>query len=285
MKNTNDAFSVPSRTHSGGTIAVVIGILLAGAAIHSQAQEISIANSSATFDSVNGALENWTLGGSQQMDQESFYYSVGSGDLSSIGSISTGTTLSGTSSGITEKFANSTLGLTTAFQLGPVGAGGANLSTTISLQNLSGTSQTFHFYQLSYFDLGGSVSGQNVQFPGTTLPYQVVQNGNGGILTGTLNALGGGQLASVAEIAGIYNASNFGLQIGSPAPTFSDSPLSASGDVEFAYEISANLAANSSLTISEFQAVPEPSSAALILACLAGGFLVLRLRGPAFSKK
>ncbi|MGH8023479.1 MAG: hypothetical protein ACRED1_07845 [Limisphaerales bacterium] len=285
MKNTHDGFWVLTRTHRGGAIAGAIGILLVGAAVQSQAQEISIPNSSATFASANGALGNWTLGGSQQMDQESFYYSVGSGDLYSIGSISAGTTPSETSSGITEKYANSTLGLTTAFQLGPVGSGGANLSTTISLQNLSGSSQTFHFFQLSYFDLGGTLSGQNVQFLGTTVPYQVIQTGNGETLTGTLNALGGGQMALVEEIAGIYDGSNFGLQIGSPAPAFSDSPLSASGDVDFAYEISATLGANSSLTISEFQAVPEPSPVALILACLAGGLFVPWLRVPAFSKK
>ncbi|HEV2327802.1 MAG TPA: PEP-CTERM sorting domain-containing protein [Verrucomicrobiae bacterium] len=282
MKKNNKAVSVLFRMYRGGMIGG-LGLISAAFAISGNAQMLSVPNSSVSIGTTSGGVFTWNLNGVQQMDEQTFFYSVGSGTLNSISSISSGTTTSQTTSSLTEKYANSTLGLTTGYSLGQ-SAFGANLSTSISLQNLSGISQTFHFYQFSYFDLGGSFSGQNVQFLETTVPYEVVQTGGGGGMTGTISALAGGGLASVEEVAGVYNGSNFGLASGNPAPTFTDSPLSASGNVDFAYEISATLAANSSITISELQSVPEPSTVALISSGLIGVGL-LRWRGLAVLKK
>jgi len=283
MKKNNEAVSVLFRMYRGGIIAGLMGTIFAASAISGNAQELSVPNSSLSVGTTSGGVFTWNANGAQQMDEQTFFYSVGSGTLNSISSISSGTTTAQTSSSLTEKYANSTLSLTTGYSLGQSGSG-ANLSTSISLQNLSGTSQTFHFYQFSYFDLGGSFSGQNVQFLETTVPYEVVQTASGGGLTGTISALAGGGLASVEETAGVYNGSDFGLASGNPAPTFTDSPLSASGNVDFAYEISATLAANSSITISELQTVPEPSTVALVSSGLIGAGL-LRWRRLAIFKK
>jgi hypothetical protein len=263
MKKTNDAFSVLIRMCRSGIIAGLMGMLLVATA--AKAQLLSVPNSSISVSTTSGQLSNWNLNGTREMQLQAFYYSVGSGDVYSISSISSGTTTAQSSSSLTENYANSTLSLTTGYSLGQT-ASGANLSSSISLQNLSGASQTFHFYQYSDFTLGGTASGQNVQFLETTIPYEVEQTGNGQVMTGTLSALAGGGLATVEEVAGVYDGTDFGLGNGVPAPTFSDTPLSASGNVDFGYEITATLAANSSLTLSELQAVPEPSSVALVTA-------------------
>lgn len=270
MKKTNDAFSVLFRACRGGIIAGLMGVLLT-TAFEGKAQVLSIPNSSVSVSTTSGSLSSWALNGTSQMQSQAFYYSLGSGNVFSISSISSGTTTAQTSSSLTENYLNSTLSLTTGYSLGVLASGsGASLSTSITLQNLSGASQTFHFYQFSDFALGGITSGQNVKFLGTTIPYEVEQTQGSQVMTGTLSALAGGGLASVEEVAGVYNGTDFGLGNGVAAPTFSDTPLSASGNVDFAYEISATLAANSSLTISEVQAVPEPSSLMLISAGVLG---------------
>jgi hypothetical protein len=85
----------------------------------------------------------------------------------------------------------------------------------------------------------------------------------------------------VEEAAG---TSNFGLGNGNPAPNLTGSPLSASGSVDYAYEIDATVANGATIVISETQMVPEPSDFSLLLAGLAG-FVAFGRRGLAFLKK
>src|SRR5215469_16189337 len=99
MKKNNDAFLVPSLKRRSGVIAVVFGVLVAAPVIDSQAQTLSVPNSSIGVDTTNG-LYNWTLNGTSEMDVQSFYYSVGSGNLFTVGSISPGSTTSQTSSSL-----------------------------------------------------------------------------------------------------------------------------------------------------------------------------------------
>jgi hypothetical protein len=78
---------------------------------------------------------------------------------------------------------------------------------------------------------------------------------------------------------------NLGLGNGNPAPNFADTSLSASGaGVEYGYEFNLTLAGNSGITISELQAVPEPSSIALISSGILG-LALLRRRTLALFKK
>lgn len=270
MKNTNDAFSVLPRTQRGGIIAGFIGILLATSAIQGNAQTytISVADSSLQLN-LAGGLSEWTAGGVNELANQWYYYSIDGGAEYPINAISAPSTptFSGLALGgriintnLTTSYANSTLSLTTAYTLGVQG-GGSTLNSAITIENLSGTSQTIQFYQLSDFMLGGIAGGQTVQFLETTSPYGVLQTGNGGILTGTVSGLIGGTSTSVEVMAG---NSNFGLGNGNPAPTFNDSSISATGNVEFAYEFVATVAPDSSVTINELQSVPEPSSLGMV---------------------
>ncbi|MGH7978350.1 MAG: hypothetical protein ACREE6_03180 [Limisphaerales bacterium] len=288
MKKTNSAF-LGSRSDGGRVIACLLGILLAVSAIQGKAQTytISVADSSLQLN-LNGGISEWTSGGVNQLADQWYYYAV-NGTEYPINTISapSAPTFSGLALGgrmidtnLTTTYANSTLSLTTSYTLGIQGSG-STLNSAITIENVSGSTQTIQFYQLSDFALGGMSGGQTVQFLETTNPYAVLQTGNGAMLTGTISGLIGGTSTSVEEMAG---SGNFGLGNGNPAPSFNDSSLTATGDADFAYEFIATVAPGSSVSISELQTVPEPSAAAVALA----GLLVvglLRRRGLAPFKK
>lgn len=289
MNRTSKAAASHSWTLPGALVATVT--LFSASIIQSQAQDytISARNTSLQID-LGGStpgLSDWTIGGVNQLEQQWFYYSLGSGAVNSIDTIAPWSTptLTGTynpalmvvtATNLSETYANSALSVTTGFSLEsqPVGSGQATLQTQVTLENVSGTSQTFHFYQYSHFGLGGASGGQTVQFTETNTPYEVVQSGTGGPLVGTITSVTGGVNDLVGEAAAIYDGSQLGLENGNPAPSFNDTELSAGpGNVNFGYEITATLANDSSITISEIQLVPEPSSLALI----GSGILVFAL--------
>jgi hypothetical protein len=256
-----------------GVIGIVIGILFAGAVLKSEAQ---VTNLSAPGTSIqislggaNPGISDWLVDGINQLNYQWFYYSVGAGTVNSIDTISPWTAPTFVNSQpnpfLTETYANSTLSVKTTYQLQGASAlsGRAGLETTINLENLSGAAQTFHLYQYSDFDLGNVLGNQTVQFAGTGTPYQVTQFGtSGGQMVGTISALG----ATVEEMAGLEGTNLLGLFPGSPAPVYNDSSLSAGpgGQVAYAYEIDITLNPDQSLTLSELQTVPEPSTTALI---------------------
>jgi hypothetical protein len=293
MKNTINAFSIRSWMYRGGLIGAFSGFLFSASTLQNQAQTFNLdVQDTAVQVNLAGGISSWTLNGINELSQQWFYYSVGGSPVNSIDTISpwSSPTLGGqvvlgtlVNTNLTETYANSTLSVKTKYTLGE-NSSGATFSTAITLENVSSTSQTFNFYQYSHFGLGGSSSGQNVQFLGTTSPYEVTQNGNGAFLTGTLTALAGGSPSTAEEIAGVYDGTQFGLENGDAAPSFTDTSLSATGNVDFGYEFTATLAPGTSLSISEIQSVPEPTSLALISAGLFGVGLV-RKSASRFSKK
>ena len=262
----------------GGQIGIlkstVIAILLAGSAFKSGAQTYNLSTGDSSVQ-INGgsspAVSDWTAAGVTEMPQQAFYYSVGSGNVNSIDTINSWTLLSQSATALSGTYVNSTLGVTNTYSLQDEYNGSTELSaltTTISLQNVSDSSQTFHFYQYSDFTIGGTPAGQDVEFTGTGFPYTVYQfnpnNIGEGFLEGNI-AIGLG--VTVGEVAGINDGTDFGLGENVPAPNFNSTDLTAGpGPVDFGYEFTATLAPLSSITITETQTVPvpEPSSMALI---------------------
>jgi hypothetical protein len=265
----------------------LIAILFAGTVVQSGAQIYPLsAQDSSVQINVAGGVSDWMIDGVNQLNQQWFYYSVGSGPVYSIDTIaswSTPTISHGSAPTLTEMYANSTISVKTQYILQgqASGSGMATLGDAITINNPSATAQTYHFYQYSDFYLGGVSGGQYVQFNsnGAGTAYQVIQTGlTGATLTGTVTALSGGTSVSPEEQAGIYDGTQFGLGNGNPAPLLNNTLNAGPGNVVYAYEWDVTLAASgnpgSSLTISEIQAVvPEPSSVALV----ASGMLVLAL--------
>jgi hypothetical protein len=265
----------------------LIAILFAGAVIQSGAQICTPAIRDTSLQiNLAGGLSDWTIDGVNQLNQQWFYYSVGSGPVYSIDTIAPwstptiSTNLGKTQITLSEIYANATISVGTTYVLGssPVGSGKATLTQTLTINNPSATTaQVFHFYQYSDFDLGGVSEGQNLQFNdnGAGKYYQVVQTGSTGItLTGLVTSVSGGSSVQYEVQAGTYDGTRFGLGNGNSAPLLNNTLTAGPGNVDYAYEWDATLAGGSSIIISELQTVvPEPSSVALV----ASGMLALAL--------
>jgi len=286
MKNINDAFSVLWRTRIGCVIGAVIPLLVIGTAVQSTAQTISVANSSLQLNATSGSLTSWTVNGQNELNSQSYYYSIGGNPVNSIGTISApstpifgGQSFLGTllSTNVSVTYENSALDVTTKYIL-ETQSGGAELASTFTIVNPTAASEVLSFYQYSDFALGGA-GGQSMQFLLGTTNYAMLQNGHGMYLNGELSAIVGGVPATVGEIAGPYDGTQFGLGNGNPAPLFNNSVLSASGsNVNFGYEFEATLNPGSALVISEIQTVPEPSCIALVSVGMLGVGLLKNLR-------
>jgi len=262
----------------------LIAILFAGTVVQSEADIYTIgARDTSMQIDLAGGVSQWTVDGVNQLNLQSFYYSVGSSPAASIYTLglpsapTITTNFSKTTVTLNTTYANSTVSVGTLFSLqsSPVGSGKATLAQTLTINNLSATAQVFHFYQYSDFDLGGVSGGQNVQFSsnGSGQQYQVVQTGSGTILTGLVTAVTGGSFGQSEVQAGLFDGNQFGLGSGNPV-TLNNTLTAGPGNVDYAYEWDATLAAGSSITISEIQTVvPEPSSVTLV----ASGMLALAL--------
>ena len=259
----------------------LVAILFASTVVQSEAQIYTIgARDTSLQIDLAGGLSPWAVDGVNQLNLQSFYYSVGSGPAASIYSIglpsapSLTTNISKTIVALNTTYANATLSVGTLFSLqsSPVGSGKATLAETFTINNLSATTQVFHFYQYSDFDLGAVSGGQSLQFSssGSGQQYQVVQTDSSGrSLTGLITGVTGGSSAQSEVQAGLYDGTRFGLG-GGGSVTLNNTLSAGPGNVDYAYEWDATLAAGSSLTISEIQSdiqsvlVPEPSSVTLV---------------------
>jgi len=150
------------------------------------------------------------------------------------------------------------------------GSDRSTIAESITINNPSAVSQTYHFYQYSDFDLAGVAGNQSVLFTASGGSYKAVQTGlAGGSLVDTVTALSSGANVQPEVQAGLYDGTQFGLMNGNPAPTLNNTLSAGLGDVVYAYEWDVTIAPTTgALTISEIQTVPEPSSVALISAGL-----------------
>jgi hypothetical protein len=217
----------------------------------------------------SAGLTNWTVNGQNIATQQWFYYAIGGGSQASIdtlGLTSSGTFIvgSGTRGGYAIYSGSNGLGIEVDYMLtGGSSNKQSDLSETIRLTNTSGTSQTYHFFQYSNFNLSGG-SSDTVQFPnpntvnqvGGGLPLQTVvaptpNEHEGALFPSTLNHLTSGSA---------YTLNN--------TPAIGDGPLGP-GNVTWAYQWDPVLTNGQSFIISNDQhidpgtPVPEPSTVAL----------------------
>jgi hypothetical protein len=267
----------------GGHVCAFAIVALAGGVFQAEAQSymLSQKDSSVQIDLSSG-LSNWHIDNVNQVNQQWFYYRVGStGPEASIDTIASPSSVSSSSNSINSKlnatYVNATISVQTVYTLQgqTPGSGKATLSESITVKNTSALTQDFHFYQYSDFDLGGVSGDQNVQFynNGSSSYYEVIQTGGLSTLTETATA----SAANTSEVqAGLYGATLLGLADG-VATTLDNTLLAGPGNVVYGYEWDVTLAPGGSLGISKIlSVVPEPS--VITLAALGAGIVALLRR-------
>jgi hypothetical protein len=236
-------------------------------------------NSSVTMNSTE--VGNWTVAGINQLDQEEFFYRIGnSGGQSPLSAL---TPVSATA--LSSTVEQLTYGSSSGFQVvvkysltgGAIGSDSSDLTETVKVSNPGMSSQTFHLFDYTNFNLDDSTTGQTVTITG----------GN----TATVAGDGWQAQTVVSGKPNEYEASNTAaspdllshISSTSKAYTLKDVAAAAAGDGEWAFEWDLNVGCDSSCLISidkdikatPLQIVPEPVSGAIVLLGL-GGLSMMR---------
>jgi hypothetical protein len=261
--------------------AVVASLLGASQSNATPVVTLTDNNSTVTMDPNSSAgLNSWKVGNQvNQINKEWFWYRVGSGSQSSLDVLgltnATGYDTNGNGQTDTEKL---TYGSANGLQIvvtyslagGQAKSGTSDLGETIKITNNGSSAATYHFFEYTNFNLGGSTTGQTV----------TIANGN------TATDTGNGELATMvvspkpsAYEAAIFpdllttdltNTSNFAMN---------DAASTPAGDGESGFQWDLALNAGQSYVISidkQIQSIPEPSSEVAILGL--GGLLLTRPR-------
>jgi hypothetical protein len=256
--------------------ALALGSALAVPA-EAQIVNLTSGNSTALIDPNSQAgMFHWDIQGQNQLAQQWFWYSIGSGPVQSINTIGTAAvTLIGANEVISSYTIAGTLNLSIQYTLtgGNVVAPGqfadADIAETIKISNIGTSTLPIHFYQYSDFDLNGANAdtvqlGQNIH----GLYNEAVQTGPGGSLSETVVTPG----ANHGEIAP-FGSTLAKLNSGGPVTLGNvngNGPIGP-GDVTWALQWDPPLNAGSDIIISKDKnlevlivpEVPEPSMLAL----------------------
>lgn len=238
----------------------------------SQAQIVNLnsGNSSVSINAGSQAgMNSWVVGGQNQLNQQWFWYRIGSsGPEASIDTISA-PIISQLSASIAQTtYANSIFSTTILYSLvgGTAQSGASDLSEQISIQNLTTSSLSFHFFQYADFNLGGSPNNDSGQLDslGHMFGGVIQYDGHGcqiseSVDTAVSRPANHGQIGSGSTILNALNDGGTTTFNGSTATT---------GNINWGLEWDVNIVAGGTLIISKdlnivgapTTSVPEPNS-------------------------
>jgi PEP-CTERM motif len=233
-------------------------------------QTLSDLNSSAQIDlSSQSGMYNWTVDGNNYLEQQWFWYRVGStGPQSSIDSLNL-TSFNNTGDELTTVWTDPldrfSIDLTYLLTGGNSGSGVSDVQENITVNNLSSSnSLSFHFYQYSHFSLSGGNDSVQLSKNLNGNYYLADQTGGGAklqetVITGTPLPAGAQEGETAASPQTLNN-----LNSGSPY-TLNNNNSAGPGNVTWALEWDKTIGASSDFTIGKDNSltVPEPSVLAI----------------------
>lgn len=227
-------------------------------------------NSTMNFDfSSSAGLTDWLVDGTDQANQQWFWYRIGSGgpqfDLSQISSPVITPNINGRQ--LRVLYANSSYGVQIDYTLAgqAAGSGKSGLTETVRVFNYGTSPLDFHLFMYSDLQLGGPTQSGNqyvnmVRNDGVGDSLAVQSLGNFGIGTNSFTAL---TLANLVEAANFPQTRN--ALTTSPGYSLNNTPNAGPGHVTWALEWDMTVGGSSSIPLSLLDnlAVPEPSVGAL----------------------
>jgi hypothetical protein len=277
----NRSSSAPGKRKSAFSAAPTAMVTLLGLSAAAGKAGVVLTNQNSSVTPSTAAVTNWTIGSTNQLDQDSFWYRIG--DSPGQSPISDLTPFVSTPTGLSN-FAEFTYGSTSGFDVvvkymltgSQTGSQSSDLVESIDVSNDGMSSQTFHLFEYTNFNLDSSTTGQTVTITG----------GN------TATDIGDGMEAQtvVSPEPSKYEAANTAaspdllshISNASTAYTLQDVASAGPGDGEWAFEWDIKVGCNSSEVISidkDIQAaatpavVPEPAVGGIVLLGLGGLFM------------
>jgi hypothetical protein len=260
--------------------ATAVVSLLGAAAVPATASTINLSNGNTSVTLDPSTMTNWAVNGTNQLNQQSFWYRVGaSGAQQTVDSIGTPTITQMSTNGGSDNWANASytdiaqafsLSITTLVTGGQPGSGVSDISETVKVVNLSTTnSLSYHLFDYANFNLGGKTGGASANLTGNntatvTAGADVAQT----VVSGKANEYEAGTFSSLLTSL----SSTSGLTLSGPTSV-------SDVDAEYAFEWDETLAPGQSFLITsdeQVQTVPEPTTSMALLGM--GGLFFSRPR-------
>lgn len=266
------------RCYKACVVAALIFSLPVRNVVDAQVVVLSDQNSTASINLGSQAgMNNWTVDGLNQLNQQWFWFGVGNNPEASIDTI--GAPVFSVVGGrfLTTLYTAADFSIQIDYLLtgGSLGSGVSDIGESIRIRNLTAAPLSFHFFQYSDFDLGGP--GNDVIQLGKNLQgkFNEAAQTDGLVgLTETVVTPG----ANHGE-AGVWNLTLAKLSDGVASVLNDNLNPVGPGNVTWAFQWDFTLAPNGSFLISkdkyiQIQNVPEPTSSLLFV--LFGGLVAKR---------
>jgi len=282
MNNKSQFIFVGKVVASGSATLVFAGLLLLSAGAKAQNIPLSDGGSTASINpgaayggTGNLGMNNWSVLGQNQLNQQWFWYSINGNTAASIDTIGGFTPTPYAPNDVLLTYANSQISVGIEYVLSGngVGSGSADLQEYITVLNPSDSGQTINlsFYQYSNFNLLGN-NNNTVTISGTPGGY-----------TGATQTTSGGGGSGLAEVIDAPYANYAEAALAGVTPTelaggpytLNDNTGPVTGDVSWAFQWNATLTPGEMLDITKDKGlsiiiVPEPSTIALVVLGVAG---------------
>lgn len=251
--------------------------------LNTEAQTYTLTDGNSSVSLTPGSsigMNNWTVDGQNQLNQQWFYYSVGNASVAApISSLALATPVQPSGSLLNTTYTGTGFSLQAVYSLvgGALGSGVSDLGEQIKIQNTSAAPLTFHFFQYADFNIGGTANNTVVQLAHNIrglFGEALVSSGNIAISENVDTGISPG--ANRGEAA-IFN-STLGNLTTIPGYQLNNNTLAGPGHATWAFEWDATIGINGTLIISKdlnIQGVsvapaPEPATWSMISIGLIG---------------
>ncbi len=251
-----------------GSIAACVALYFSGTVFAAPVTILTSGNSTVSIDSgTQTGMNSWIVDGQNQLNQQWFWYRVGSsGPEASIDTISAPVVNLLSPSVMTASYMNSQFKVSVLYSLvgGAVGSGVSDVTEQISIQNLSGASLNFHFFQYADFNLGGSPNNDSASATKAGKGYNSIDQRDGFCYVSENVDTVVSQSANEAQVA---TDNSLLMSLNNTTPTTLNNNTSGSGNIKWALEWDKTIAAGGTMIISKDMNiagvipvnVPEPS--------------------------